>query len=36
LLALPELRDDVTVCFARDSANVLAEMTPDGVVRRIA
>ena len=36
LLALPELREDVAVCFARDSANVLAEMTHDGVVRRIA
>ncbi len=32
LLGLPELRDDVAVCFQRDSANVLAEMTGDGVV----
>ncbi len=35
LLALPELRDDVTVCFQRDSANVLVEMTGEGVVRLV-
>ena len=35
LLALPELRDDVAVCFRRDSANVLAELTAEGVVRRV-
>lgn len=34
LLALPDLRDDVAVCLRRDSANILAEMTPDGAVRR--
>lgn len=33
LLALPELRDDVALCLQRDTANVLAEMMPDGVVR---
>ena len=35
LLALPELRDDVTVCFRRDSANVLAELTTAGSVVRL-
>ena len=33
LLALPELRDDVALCFQRDVANVLVEMTAEGVVR---
>lgn len=33
LLALPELRDDVTLCLRRDSVNVLCEMTMEGVVR---
>ena len=33
LLALPELREDVAVCFQGDSANVLAELTAAGVVR---
>lgn len=36
LLALPGLRDDVALCLQRDSARVLAELTPDGVVRVIA
>ena len=35
LFALPELRDDVTVCFRRDSANVLAELTTAGSVVRL-
>ena len=35
LLALPELRDDVTVCFRRDSANVLGELTAAGAVVRL-
>ncbi|MEN9574279.1 MAG: hypothetical protein RL514_2134 [Verrucomicrobiota bacterium] len=35
LLALPELRDDLAVCFQRDSANVLAELTAAGAVRRL-
>lgn len=33
LLALPELRDDVALCLRRDTARVLAELMPDGVVR---
>jgi len=36
LLALPELREDVALCLRRDTANVLAEMTRDGVVRVVA
>ena len=32
LLALPELRDDVSVCFRRDSENVLGELTAEGAV----
>jgi 2-phosphosulfolactate phosphatase len=35
LLQLPDLRDDVAVCLQRDAANVLAEMTKDGLVRRM-
>ena len=35
LFALPELRDDVTVCFRRDSANVLGELTAVGAVVRL-
>lgn len=35
LLALPELREDVAVCLQRDTANVLAELTADGVVVRL-
>lgn len=35
LLALPELRQDVVLCLQRDSSNMLAEMTADGVVRRL-
>lgn len=36
LLALPELRDDVPLCLQRDTANVLAEMTAEGVVMRLS
>ena len=35
LLALPELREDVALCLQRDAANVLAEMTPGGVVVQV-
>lgn len=35
LLALPELREDVALCLQRDTANVLVEMTPEGIVRRM-
>lgn len=35
LLALPDLRDDVAVCLQRDTANVLAELGADGVVRLV-
>lgn len=35
LLGLPELRDDVALCLQRDTTSVLAEMTADGVVRRM-
>ncbi len=35
LFALPELREDVAVCFQRDSANVLAVLTTAGAVRRL-
>jgi 2-phosphosulfolactate phosphatase len=33
LLALPELREDVALCLRRDTVNVLAEMTAEGIVR---
>jgi len=36
LLALPELREDVTVCLQRATTNVLAELGADGVVRRVS
>ncbi len=36
LLALPDLRDDVPLCLQRDTANVLAELTPAGVVQLMA
>lgn len=35
LLAHPELRDDVRVCLGNDSLDFIAELRPDGVVRRI-
>jgi len=35
LLAHPDLHDDVTVCLRTDSLDFLAEMCPDGVVRKI-
>ena len=34
LLAIPELRDDVTFCSQRDIFNLVAEMKPDGILRR--
>ena len=36
LLAVPELREDVTVCLQRATTNVLAELGADGVVRRVS
>ncbi|MGH8747287.1 MAG: hypothetical protein ACREUK_12455, partial [Burkholderiales bacterium] len=33
LLALPELRDDVALCFARDRYGLVAEMSADGALR---
>lgn len=35
LLAHPELRDDVPLCFQRDAIDFLAELGKDGVVRRL-
>lgn len=34
LLAIPELRDDVAFCSQRDIFNLVAEMKPDGIIRR--
>jgi 2-phosphosulfolactate phosphatase len=36
LLAIPELRDDVALCLARDSINIVAALARDGVVRKLA
>jgi phosphosulfolactate phosphohydrolase-like enzyme len=35
LSAIPELAGDVPICVQRDTANFVAELSPDGVVRRI-
>ena len=34
LLAIPELHDDVAFCSQRDIFNLVAEMKPDGIIRR--
>jgi 2-phosphosulfolactate phosphatase len=36
LLAIPELREDVAYCFQQDTVDFLAELSRDGVVRRLA